>query len=171
MNISRKFTVRGSSDKIDVSELSEDLKDDLLISFNLFKNDKGKVNRLKFRTLLFSSAMYKSSPKDINDFINEYCPKQELFSYEDLLNLVTIKLKTLKEKESDDLFNYINGGKGINSISKPDLEKVFRNNNLEITEKELNEMISYISNQDKTISEDMINREEFKKFYCEKNDI
>src|SRR5688500_7419273 len=63
-----------------VDEMSEDLKNDLLLAYNLYKNDEGKINKLKLRTLLFSFAMYKSSPKDINDFISEYYPKQDEFT-------------------------------------------------------------------------------------------
>jgi hypothetical protein len=73
-------------------ELTEDLKNDLILAFNLFKNEEGKVNKLKLRTLLFSFAMYKSAPKDINDYISEYYPKQEEFTFEQLCKLVFNKM-------------------------------------------------------------------------------
>jgi len=75
-----------------VEEISEDLKNDLLVAFNLYKNEEGLISKLKIRTLLFSFAMYKSAPKDINDFISEYFPKQEEFTFENLLKLVLNKL-------------------------------------------------------------------------------
>jgi hypothetical protein len=75
-----------------VEEISEDLKNDLLVAFNLYKNEEGLISKLKLRTLLFSFAMYKSAPKDINDFISEYFPKQEEFTFENLLKLVFNKL-------------------------------------------------------------------------------
>lgn len=75
-----------------VEEISEDLKNDLLVAFNLYKNEEGLISKLKLRTLLFSFAMYKSSPKDINDYISEYFPKQEEFTFDNLMKLVFNKL-------------------------------------------------------------------------------
>ncbi len=73
-------------------EISEDLKNDLLVAFNLYKNEEGLISKLKLRTILFSFAMYKSAPKDINDYISEYFPKQEEFTFDSLLKLVFNKL-------------------------------------------------------------------------------
>ena len=42
-------------------ELPVDIKNDLQLAFNLYKNENNKINRLKLRTILFSFAMYKSS--------------------------------------------------------------------------------------------------------------
>jgi hypothetical protein len=75
-----------------VEEISEDLKNDLLVAFNLYKNEEGFISKLKLRTLLFSFAMYKSAPKDINDYIAEFFPKQEQFTFDNLLKLVFNKL-------------------------------------------------------------------------------
>lgn len=75
-----------------IEEFTEDLKNDLMLAFNLYKNEEGRVNKLKFRTLLFSFAMYKSSPKDINDYIADHFGKQEEFTYENLCKLVFNKL-------------------------------------------------------------------------------
>lgn len=75
-----------------VEEISEDLKNDLLVAFNLYKNEEGFISKLKLRTILFSFAMYKSAPKDINDYIAEYFPKQEEFSFDNLMKLVFNKL-------------------------------------------------------------------------------
>jgi len=54
--------------------------------------------------------MYKSAAKDINDYINEYYPKKDDFTYEETLLLVNHKIKTAKEKEADELFNMIQTG-------------------------------------------------------------
>lgn len=75
-----------------IPEISDDLRNDLLVAFNLYKNEEGFINKLKLRTLLFSFAMYKSSPKEINDYISYYFPKKEQFSYENLIKLVAYKL-------------------------------------------------------------------------------
>ena len=88
-----------------VEELTEDMKNDLYLGFNLMKNNREKLSKLKLRSLLFNFAMYKSSPSDINEFINENYPKQEEFSYEELLNLVLIKFSTIKEREVEDTWN------------------------------------------------------------------
>ena len=55
-------------------ELNEDLKNDLLLGFNLFKWSNWMVNKLKLRSMLFSFAMYKSAPADINRYINDVYP-------------------------------------------------------------------------------------------------
>lgn len=77
---------------INSEEISEDLKNDLMLAFNLYKNDKNIVNKLKMRTLLFSFVMYKSSPKDINDYIAEFYPNKSEYTFNDLCKLVQHKL-------------------------------------------------------------------------------
>ena len=54
--------------------------------------------------------MYKSAAKDINDYINDYYPKKDDFTYEETLILVNNKIKNAKEKEADELFNMIQSG-------------------------------------------------------------
>ena len=73
-------------------EISDDLRNDLLVAFNLYKNEEDCINKLKLRTLLFSFAMYKSSPKEINDYISYYYPKKDQFTYDNLIKLVAYKL-------------------------------------------------------------------------------
>jgi hypothetical protein len=77
------------------SEMSEENKNDLLLAFNLYKNDHNKINKTKLRTILFSFLMYKSSPKDINEYINENFKKQDEFSFEDLCRLINQKMYNL----------------------------------------------------------------------------
>jgi hypothetical protein len=90
----RRVVINRNATKSNIigEEMNENMKNDIQIAFNLFKNDKGVINKLKMRTLLFSFAMYKSSPKDINDYISEVYPNQKEFTYEQLLKLVNSKL-------------------------------------------------------------------------------
>jgi hypothetical protein len=73
-------------------EMSDDLKNDLEIAFDIFKNEHNKLTKLKLRTLLFSFAMYKSSAKDINDYILENLDKKDDYTFEDLHKLVFQKM-------------------------------------------------------------------------------
>jgi hypothetical protein len=73
-------------------EMSDELKNDLEIAFNVFKNEHNKLTKIKLRTLLFSFAMYKSSAYDINDYISENTDKKDEYTYEDLYKLVYQKL-------------------------------------------------------------------------------
>jgi hypothetical protein len=88
----RKSTFLPNSDnKLSKTEVSNNLKNDLQIAFNLFKNEKNLIPKVKLRTLIYSFLMYKLSPKDINEFIYESFDKQEEFSFEDLINLINPK--------------------------------------------------------------------------------
>jgi hypothetical protein len=73
-------------------EMTDELKNDLEIAFNVFKNEHHKISKLKLRTLLFSFAMYKSSARDINEYIAENTDKKDEFTFEDLYKLVYQKL-------------------------------------------------------------------------------
>ena len=79
------------------SGISEEFKNDLIIAFNLFKNEQNKINKTKLRTILFSFLMYKSSAKDINEYINENFKKQDEFTFDDLYKLINQKM-----------YNYLN---------------------------------------------------------------
>ena len=146
-----------------VEELTEDMKNDLYLGFNLMKNNREKLSKLKLRSLLFNFAMYKSSPSDINEFINENYPKQEEFSYEELLNLVLIKFSTIKEREVEDTWNLFANNKQTHS-NKNDLQKALNEAGIECNEKELNEMICYINNSDENKDSEIFSKEAFKQF-------
>jgi hypothetical protein len=73
-------------------EMTEDLINDLKIAFDIFKNEHNKLSKHKMRTLLFSFAMYKSSAKDINDYITETLDKKDDFTFDDLYKLVFQKM-------------------------------------------------------------------------------
>ena len=144
-------------------EIDQELKNDLLLAFNLYKNDENKINKLKLRTILFSFIWYKSSAKNINEFISEVFPNKEEFTFENLVKLVNKRIKLSKEKEADDLFNYINGGKGTSIINETDLYNAFEVNQLEISEREIREMIGFM--QGDSTDTLQATKEEFKKFY------
>jgi Ca2+-binding EF-hand superfamily protein len=53
------------------------------------------------------------------------------------------------------------------SIQKGDISKAFEDSGLDVTDKEINEMISMITGTDK-VDDITIHKEDFKKFYIEK---
>ena len=184
------------------SEIPLDVKTDLKIAFDFMKNETNTINRLKLRTLVFSFVMYKYSAKEINEYIEEQMKEfgmsdeQENFTFEELCAIISPRLDEAKERESDELFNYISSKKNyVNKISKKELENIFSNYKLGIEEEDLNKMINYMVSNDEfgqnneQLSEEneedeeeikieesikkkkkinSVTREQFKKFYTEK---
>ena len=184
------------------SEMPLDVKTDLKIAFDFMKNETNTINRLKLRTLVFSFVMYKYSAKEINEYIEEQMKDlgmpddQENFTFEELCAIISPRLEEAKERESDELFNYISSKKNyVNKISKKELENIFSNYKLGIEEEDLNKMINYMVSNDEfgqnneQLSEEneedeeeikieesikkkkkinSVTREQFKKFYKEK---
>ena len=184
------------------SEMPLDIKTDLKIAFDFMKNETNTINRLKLRTLVFSFVMYKYSAKEINEYIEEQMKDlgmsddQENFTFEELCAIISPRLEEAKERESDELFNYISSKKNyVNKISKKELENIFSNYKLGIEQEDLNKMINYMVSTDEVgqnnellseeneedeeenkIEENMkkkkkinsVTREQFKKFYTEK---
>ena len=92
----------------DDTEIPLDIKNDIQLAFNIYKNENNKINKLKLRTILFSFVMYKFSASDINDFIETRTLKEkELYTFDDVCDLVKEKLLESKERDADELFNYI----------------------------------------------------------------
>ena len=183
------------------SEMPLDVKTDLKIAFDFMKNETNTINRLKLRTLVFSFVMYKYSAKEINEYIEEQMKElgmsdeQENFTFEELCAIISPRLDEAKERESDELFNYISSKKNyVNKISKKELENIFNNYKLGIEQEDLNKMINYMVSTDEIgqnnelLSEEneedeeenkieenkkkkkinSVTREQFKKFYTEK---
>ena len=184
------------------SEMPLDIKTDLKIAFDFMKNETNTINRLKLRTLVFSFVMYKYSAKEINEYIEEQMKElgmsdeQENFTFEELCAIISPRLDEAKERESDELFNYISSKKNyVNKISKKELENIFSNYKLGIEQEDLNKMINYMVSTDEVgqnnelLSEEneedeeenkieenikkkkkinSVTREQFKKFYTEK---
>ena len=168
----------------DDNEIPLDIKNDIQLAFNLFKNENNKINKLKLRTLLFSFIFYKFSASDINKFIETKTLKdKELYTFDDVCDLIKEKLLEAKARESDELFNYIVNNKNENSkMSRKQLSEAFKNNEIDVDDEELDKMIEYMKKKQfdeyegmeldedelkkATLSKD-IYRNQFKKFYVE----
>ena len=167
-------------------EMPLDIKTDIQIAFNLMKSENNTINKLKLRTILFSFVMYKYSASDINQFIESRTLKEkEFYSFDDVCDLVKEKLLESKERESDELFNYIVNNKKekteINKMNKTQLSQAFKDNEINIEESELDKMIDYMNKKDveeeeeeddenkekKSKKEGEVGRNEFKKFFIE----
>ena len=175
-------------------EMPLDIKTDIEIAFNLMKNENNTINKLKLRTLIFSFVMYKYSANEINKYIeSKMNPDQEVFTFDETCFLINEKLKEARERESDELFNYIAKNKGESSkVTRNDLDKIFHNYDLGIEEEELDKMIDYMIKKNDNENEDLyveenednydtidkkkearnknskfVTRNQFKKFYTE----
>ena len=157
-------------------EIPADIKNDIKLAFDLYKNENNKINKLKLRTLLFSFIMYKSSPSDINDYIDsKESNGKELYSFEDVCDLINDRLEEAKESDADELYDYIVNNKNDSSkISKKQISNAFSSCNIDIDEKEIDRMIDYIKYRKKGENEEnkgkesnYVDRGEFKEFYVE----
>ena len=160
----------------DRDELPFDLKNDIKIAFDLFKNENNKITKLKLRTLLFSFIMFKSSAGDINKYIEEkISPTQQLFELDDVYDLIKQKLKDAKMKEANELLYFVNGNNSSDVIKESDLSKAFEKYKIDISDKEVKEMFMYmnedyenendINNSDK--KDFSVSTEKFKNFYID----
>ena len=157
-------------------EIPADIKNDIKLAFDLYKNENNKINKLKLRTLLFSFIMYKSSPSDINDYIDsKESNGKELYSFEDVCDLINDRLEEAKESDADELYDYIVNNKNDSSkISKKQISNAFSSCNIDVDEKEIDRMIDYIKHrkkgengENKGKESNYIDRGEFKEFYVE----
>ena len=160
----------------DKDELPFDLKNDIKIAFDLFKNENNKITKLKLRTLLFSFIMFKSSASDINKYIEEkISPTQQLFELDDVYDLIKLKLREAKMKEANELLNFVSGNNSSDIIKESDLSKAFQKYKIDISDKEVKEMFMYmnedyenendINNSDK--KDFSVSTEKFKNFYID----
>ena len=146
------------------NELPIDVKNDLELAFNLYKNENNKINKLKLRTILFSFIMYKNTPSEINEFIaSKIGNDKEYYTFDDVCDLVCEKLKDSKMKESDELFNYIANNKSnkseSNRVNKKQLMNAFEENEIHIDESDIDKMLEYM-NKDENIEDDNENDNE-----------
>ena len=172
----------------DEVEMPLDIKTDIQIAFNSMKNESNKINKLKLRTLLFNFVMYKYSANDINNYIEtKTSPEQEIFTFDDVCYLINEKLKEARERESDELFNYIAKSKSESGkVTRGDLENIFKTYNLGVEDEELDKMMDYMIKKNESEHDELnveeneeeddeykkdeknkksITREQFKKFY------
>ena len=152
-------------------EISFDLKNDIKIAFDLFKNENNKISKLKLRTLLFSFIMFESSAGDINKYIEDKTsPTQQFFDLDEVYDLVKEKLKEAKAKEANELINFVNE-KNADMIKESDLAKAFQKHKIDINDKEIKEMFFYMNQNDENMNNEKkelsISNEKFKNFYIE----
>ena len=164
------------------TEIPLDIKNDIQLAFNLYKNENNKINKLKLRTILFSFVMYKFSASDINEFIESRTLKEkELYTFDDLCDLVKEKLLESKERDADELYNYIinrndikkdknKNGKDTNSNNKTENERSITKNGLinafksatidiNIDEKDIDKMLEYMKRKQNDENERKENQE------------
>ena len=145
----------------ETKEMPDDIKNDIKLAFDLYKNENNKINKLKLRTLLFSFVMYKSSPSDINEYIDSKTSNEkELYSFDDVCYLINEKLEEAKEKDADELYDYISNNKNDNSkITKRQIKNAFESCNIDLDEKEIDKMIDFIKHKKKNAEEEKENTE------------
>ena len=133
----------------DKDEIPFELKNDIKIAFDLFKNENNKITKLKLRTLLFSFIMFKSSASEINKYIEDtLSPKQELFDLDDLNLLIKLKLKEAKFKEANELIYAISGNENSDIVKESDFLRVLQKHKIDMNEKEVKEMFQYINGEE-----------------------
>ena len=183
------------------SEMPLDIKTDLKIAFDFMKSEKNTINKLKLRTLIFSFVMYKYSAKEINEYIEDQMKElgmpedQENFTFDELCTIISDRLEEARERESDELFNYIASKKNhVDKITKRELENIFDTYKLGVDKEDLEKMMNYMANNDEAEQNEellmeeneedeeenkieeikkkkkinSVTREQFKKFYTEK---
>ena len=155
----------------DKDEIPFDLKNDIKIAYDLFKNENNKITKLKLRTLLFSFIMFESSAGDINKYIEEkISPTQQLFDLDDVYDLVKEKLKEAKTKEANELLNFVADKDSPDIIKESDLIKAFQKHKIDTNNSEIKEMLMYI-NQKESMNMDRkelsVSSENFKNFYID----
>lgn len=124
-------------------EMSVDVKHDIKLAFNLYKNEKNQINKLKLRTILFSMVMYKSSASDINQFIEEQTsPEKEWFNYDEVCKLVKLKHKFAKEKEAEEVYNFLCGN--AHKLTEESIKAGFDAYGVGVSVEEIQEMMKYM---------------------------
>ena len=154
----------------DKDEIPFELKNDIKIAFDLFKNENNKITKLKLRTLLFSFIMFKSSASEINRYIEDtLSPKQELFDLDDLNLLIRLKLKEAKLKEANELIYAINGNETSEMVKESDFLKLLQKHKIDMNENDVKEMFQFINddedNKNLGKKEGTISTENFRNFY------
>ena len=157
----------------DKDEIPFELKNDIKIAYDIFKNESNKITKLKLRTLLFSFIMFKSSAGEINKYIEDtISPSQELFDLDELYLLIKLKLKEAKEKEADELIYAINGNETSEIVKESDFLKTLQKHKIDMNEKDVKEMFQYMNddineeiNNNTNKRESTITTEKLKNFY------
>ena len=74
--------------------------------------------------------------------------------------MVNLKLKASKEKEADEVFNYICEKNDNHFLKESDFVRAFKNNEIDISLKEIKEMMKFIANNKNENEEDEKKEEE-----------
>mgnify|MGYP002865446866 FL=1 len=156
----------------DKDEIPFELKNDIKIAFDLFKNESEKINKLKLRTLLFSFVMFRSSAGEINRYIEEtISPTQEFFNLDELYLLIRLKLKEAKLSEANELIYSINGNDTSEVVKQSDFLKALQKHKIDMSESDVYEMFQYINGnigEENNISnkkQNTVSTEKLKNFY------
>ena len=156
----------------DKDEIPFELKSDIKIAFDLFKNETNKINKLKLRTLLFSFIMFKCTAGEINRYIEEtISPTQEFFTLEELYLLIRLKLTEAKLNEANELIYSINGNDTSEVVKQSDFLKALQRHKIDMNETEVNEMFQYINgnideeNNSSNKKQNTVSTENLKNFY------
>ena len=149
-------------------EMPVDLKNDILLSFNLYKDANNKIPKSKVRTILFTFVMYKSAASEINSYIEQVTSEdKEFFTYDEVCRLINFKLGEAKANEGEEIFTYMSGRSESNYLTESDMVKAFKNFELDVGEKEIKEMIKLITNTEGVEGKNptKISKDQFMKFY------
>lgn len=113
--------------------------------------------------------MYKSGSGEINQFIEEQTSEdQEFFTYDEVCRMINFKLRSAKEKESDELFGFIASNKNDTYLSEKELAKAYKTFELEANDKDIKEMVRYILGDSNESSGNIkVSKEQFTKFYSD----
>ena len=157
----------------DKDEIPFELKNDIKIAFDLFKNETNKITKLKLRTLLFSFIMFRSSAGEINRYIEDtISPNQEFFDFDEFSLLIKLKLKEAKLKEANELLYAINGNETSEMVKESDFLKLLQKHKIDMNEKDVKEMFQYMNddineeiNNNINKKESTITTEKLKNFY------
>ena len=154
----------------DKYEIPFELKNDIKVAFDLFKDENNKITKLKLRTLLFSFIMFKSSASEINRYIEEtISPSQELFDLDNLNLLIKLKLKEAKLKEVNELLYSINGNETSEIVKESDFIKALQKHKIDMDQKDVKEMFQYINGEEEfnntAKKESSVSTEKLRNFY------
>ena len=131
-------------------EIPSDIKDDIKLVFDLYKNEYNKISKLKLRTMLFSFIMYKANASEINEYINSrLSDEKEFYSFDDVCDLITEKYDESRENDAYELYDYIANKRDNNTITKKQISEAFKSTKIKFDEKDIDKMIEFIKKKKK----------------------
>ena len=154
-------------------EIPSDIKDDIKLVFDLYKNEYNKISKLKLRTMLFSFIMYKANASEINEYINSrLSDEKEFYSFDDVCDLITEKYDESRENDAYELYDYIANKRDNNTITKKQISEAFKSTKIKFDEKDIDKMIEFIKKKKKnSVDEEEPKNEDEEKNLNENNYI